>query len=91
MVEGYKGRKMMRMTGNATIIKARELRRTMSLPEGLLWQELRKRPGGYKFRRQHPILDFIADFYCPTARLILEVDGAAHDMGDRPRRDVERD
>jgi len=63
----------------------------MSLPEGLLWQELRRRPGGFKFRRQHPILGFIADFYCPAAKLVIEVDGEAHDKGDRPRRDAERD
>jgi very-short-patch-repair endonuclease len=76
---------------NSTIIQARELRRTMSLPEVLLWQELRKRPGGYKFRRQHPIVGVIADFYCPAAKLVVEVDGAAHDMGDRPKRDQRRD
>ena len=82
---------MMKRTGNPTIIKARELRRTMSLPEGLLWQELRKRPGGFKFRRQHPILGFIADFYCPAAKLVIEVDGEAHDRGERAARDERRD
>ena len=39
---------------SGTIDKARKLRREMSLPEGLLWRELRARPGGLKFRRQHP-------------------------------------
>jgi very-short-patch-repair endonuclease len=39
----------MRQTSNDVIVKARELRRSMSLPEGLLWRELRKRPGGFKF------------------------------------------
>ena len=82
---------MMKMAGNPTVIRARELRRTMSLPEGLLWQELRKRPGGFKFRRQHPVLGFIADFYGPAANLVIEVDGRVHDMGDQPRRDVRRD
>jgi very-short-patch-repair endonuclease len=82
---------MMKRTGNPTIIKARELRRTMSLPEGLLWQELRKRPGGFKFRRQHPILGLIADFYCPAAKLVIEVDGEAHDRGERAARDERRD
>jgi very-short-patch-repair endonuclease len=63
----------------------------MTLPEGLLWQVLRRRPGGFKFRRQHPMGPFIADFYCPVARLVIEVDGASHDMGTNPARDARRD
>src|SRR5690606_33053070 len=69
----------------------RELRRAMSLPEGALWQVLRTRPGGLKFRRQHPMGPFVLDFYCPAAKLAIEVDGAAHDMGDNPERDARRD
>ena len=63
----------------------------MSLPEGLLWRALRARPEGLKFRRQHPIGPYIADFYCPAAKLIVEVDGQSHDMGNRPGHDVRRD
>lgn len=63
----------------------------MSLPEVLLWQELRKRPGGLKFRRQHGSGDYVLDFYCSDARLGIEVDGLAHDRGDRPLQDAERD
>ncbi len=62
----------------------------MTLPEVLLWQELRKDPLGVKFRRQHPIGRFVLDFYCPQAKLGIEVDGIAHDMGDRPARDEAR-
>src|SRR3954451_21999330 len=40
-----------------------------------------------RFRRQHPIGPYVLDFYCPAAKLAIEVDGAAHDFGDRPRRD----
>jgi very-short-patch-repair endonuclease len=76
---------------NATVLRARALRRDMTLPEGMLWQVLRQRPGGFKFRRQHPIGRFIVDFYCPAARLVVEVDGMSHDMGDRPDRDLRRD
>ena len=47
----------------------------MSLPEVLLWQELRRRPGGLKFRRQVPMAPYTADFTCLSARLIIEVDG----------------
>lgn len=81
----------MTRTSNATIVRARELRRSLSLPEGTLWQVLRTRPGGLKFRRQHPMGPFVLDFYCPAAKLAIEVDGASHDMGDNPERDARRD
>jgi len=75
----------------ATIKRARKLRREMSLPEVLLWRELRKRPEGLKFRHQHPAGPYVADFFCHDARLVVEVDGEAHDRGDRPARDAVRD
>jgi very-short-patch-repair endonuclease len=81
----------MRRNANENILKARALRRSMTLPEGLLWQVLRQRPGGFKFRRQHPIGPFIVDFYCPVRHLAIEVDGASHNMGDNPDRDIRRD
>lgn len=77
----------MARTTRQTILKARELRKTMSKPEIMLWQQLRKKPLGIKFRRQHPIGSYILDFYCPPANLGIEVDGMAHDMGSRPGRD----
>ena len=63
----------------------------MSLPEVLLWQALRARPSGYKFRRQNPQHGYRLDFACLSARLIVEVDGEAHNRGDRPQRDSVRD
>ena len=81
----------MKRNANENILKARALRRRMTLPEGLLWQILRQRPGGFKFRRQHPVGPFIVDFYCPARRLAVEVDGVSHNMGDNPGRDVRRD
>ena len=63
----------------------------MTLPEGLLWQYLRSRPSGFKFRRQHPIGPYVLDFFCAEAALAIEVDGIAHTMGDNPQRDVRRD
>ena len=68
---------------------ARGLRREMSPPEVLLWQRLRSRPGAVKFRRQHPVGRFVADFYAPEAKMIVEVDGVAHDA--RVERDLVRD
>ena len=74
-----------------TVGQSRALRKQMSLPEVLLWQALRRRPGGLKFRRQHPAGPYTADFFCHEARLVIEVDGEAHERGDRPVRDAERD
>ncbi len=59
--------------------RARALRRSATEPEVWLWQRLRgRRLGGYRFRRQHPIGPYILDFYCPSARLAIEVDGSGH-------------
>ena len=71
--------------------RARQLRREMSLPEVKLWQVLRQRPEGFKFRRQQPSGPYVADFYCHEARLVIEVDGEAHSRGDAPQRDEQRD
>ncbi len=73
------------------VYNARKLRREMSLPEVLLWEQLRAAKQGMKFRRQHPIGPYIADFYCNAAKLVIEIDGEAHDRGDRPERDIVRD
>lgn len=82
---------MRKVDRNVAIRKARELRRSPSPPESLLWQRLRERPAGLKFRRQHPFGPFIVDFYCPAVKLVVEVDGDSHDMGDRPATDAHRE
>ena len=76
---------------NDAVLRARALRRSLTLPEGLLWQVLRTRPYGFKFRLQHPIGRCIVDFYCPAARWVIEIDGISHDRVDRPERDQRRD
>ncbi len=63
----------------------------MSLPEVLLWEQLRRRPGGLKFRRQHPQLGYKLDFCCLSSRVAIEVDGEVHGRGDQPARDALRD
>jgi very-short-patch-repair endonuclease len=63
----------------------------MSLPEVLLWRELRKRPHGLKFRRQQAATRYVADFYCHSANLAIEIDGEAHSRGNAPEWDVRRD
>jgi very-short-patch-repair endonuclease len=63
----------------------------MSPPEVLLWDHLRGSKLGFKVRRQHPIGPYVADFFVGDAKLVIEVDGNAHDFGDRPERDSSRD
>ena len=76
---------------HGTVGKARRLRKSLSLPEGLLWRELRKRPKALKFRRQHPTGPYILDFFCSDARLAIEIDGEAHSRGKALQRDSTRD
>jgi very-short-patch-repair endonuclease len=73
------------------LTKARQLRASMTLPEVLLWNLLRKSPDRVRFRRQYSVDSYVIDFYCPLAKIGVEIDGIAHDMGDNPVRDVERD
>jgi len=73
----------------ATTRNARGLRREMTDAERSLWQHLRRRQiEGLKFRRQHPIGRYIADFVCVEVRLVIEVDGGQH--GERQGYDKER-
>ncbi|MBK7709761.1 MAG: endonuclease domain-containing protein [Bacteroidales bacterium] len=62
-----------------TLETARLLRRRMTDCELLLWERLKaKKILGLRFRRQHPVDIFIADFYCHEARLVIEIDGDIH-------------
>jgi very-short-patch-repair endonuclease len=59
--------------------RARLLRNKATDTEHILWRHLRNRNfAGYKFRRQHPLDCYILDFYCPTAKLAIELDGGGH-------------
>lgn len=75
----------------ATVKRAKRLRRELSLPEVMLWRELRGSPGGIRFRKQHPAGVYVLDFFCARANLAIEIDGIVHDMGDRPAQDMRRD
>src|SRR5690349_5393967 len=73
-------------------LRAKRLRRKMTLPEVLLWQGLRRREDGQPaWRRQHPFGPYVLDFFCAKANLCVEVDGEGHGYGDRPQRDARRD
>ena len=68
---------------------ARQQRRAMTPPEVKLWALLRRSPNGIRFRRQHSIGPYVADFYCPAAKLVIELDGQIHDF--TTERDAARD
>ena len=75
-----------------THARAKALRRSLTPPETALWALLRTRTvGGPVFRRQHPVGQYIADFYCAAARLVVEVDGWDHADPARVVRDARRD
>ena len=64
------------------------MRRSLSLPEALLWARLKGSDA--HIRKQHPVGSYILDFYCARMKLAIEVDGFAHDTGGRPQRDEAR-
>ena len=57
----------------------KELRRAITPEEEIVWHKLWHNNLGYKFRRQHSIGNFIADFFCPVKRLVIELDGEIHE------------
>ena len=64
---------------NKSLLVRRELRNNSTPEEAVLWTQIKSRKiKGYKWRRQHPIGEYILDFYCPEAKLCIELDGAAH-------------
>lgn len=64
---------------SGTLETSRLLRKNMTDSEKILWERLKgKQVLGLKFRRQHPIDIYIADFYCHEARLVIEIDGEIH-------------
>ena len=71
--------------------KAAELRNKMTFAEGLLWNYLKANEWGYKFRRQHPLFMYVADFYCHQLKLIIEIDGSIHELEDVKRNDAIRE
>jgi very-short-patch-repair endonuclease len=74
-----------------TFHNASSLRKNMTEAEELLWKELKSRKmNGLKFRRQHPIHFYIADFYCNEKKLIIEVDGGIHNVKDIKEHDNNR-
>jgi type I site-specific restriction-modification system R (restriction) subunit len=72
--------------------RARQLRERQTPAEDLMWGLLRHQQFmGLKFRRQHQIGDYIVDFYCHDAKLVVELDGGVHDSAERSKIDSRRD
>ena len=70
---------------------AKKLRENATQAEEILWFELRNNQlEGYKFRRQHPLLKYIADFYCHQLKLVIEIDGGYHQTEEQKKLDTER-
>ena len=59
---------------------AKTLRKNSTLPEVLLWNNIKKRAFGVQFHRQVPMLNYIVDFYCHEIGLVIEIDGHSHDF-----------
>ena len=77
-----------RGTTEEVIAAARQLRTTMTPAEHRLWERLRaKRFHDLSFRRQHPVGPFILDFWCPSCKLVIEVDGTIHDEVEQAQHD----
>jgi len=78
------------MSGKIMLDRARTLRRAQTEQERQLWQCLRaKRFSNFKFKRQHPLGYYIADFICFTPRMVIELDGSQH--ADSKAYDTDRD
>ncbi|MGY3448083.1 endonuclease domain-containing protein [Bradyrhizobium sp. USDA 4353] len=72
--------------------RAKQLRQTMTPAETLLWRDIKaNRIEGAGFRRQVPIQNYIADFVCFAAKLVIELDGESHDFAERQTKDAKRD
>ena len=79
---------------NLKVMKSRrkQLRNNASKAEILLWEYLKESQlAGRKFRRQHSIKYFVLDFYCPSEKLNIELDGDSHNPKDQIIYDIERD
>ena len=69
---------------------ARQWRNNATNAENILWGYLKKKPLGFKFRRQHPYSVYILDFYCHRLKFVIELDGGVHDVEDVRQNDITR-
>ena len=69
---------------------AKALRKRLTPAEQTFWLRLKERFAEHKFRRQHPISIYIADFYCHKLKLVIEIDGPIHDSPEAQLNDERR-
>jgi very-short-patch-repair endonuclease len=88
----HKLRKIMERYNQKLKEHSRVLRTNMTDAEQLLWYHIRRKQiQGVQFYRQKPMLEFIVDFYCPAAKLVIELDGSQHFEEEHQAKDQERD
>lgn len=75
---------------NLIFENAKLLRKNMTSAEKILWYHLKQNVSGFKFRRQHPLGLYIADFYCHKAKLVIELDGSVHNLEKVKEDDIVR-
>ena len=83
-------RRMFYKADPLTFQNARELRNKLTPAEQTFWLRLKEQFPEYKFRRQHPISIYIADFYCHKLKLVIEIDGSIHDSEEAKLADEKR-
>ena len=71
--------------------RAGELRKNPTHEELLLWQHLKANNLGVRFKRQHPISMYIADFYCHELKIVIEIDGSVHNLKEVKELDMVRE
>lgn len=70
--------------------RAQTLRANETKAERILWKRLSKNQLGVKFRRQHPVLKYVVDFYCHSSKLVVELDGSVHELPEQRFNDMTR-
>jgi cyclase len=71
--------------------KAEELRNSMTVAEEMLWKHIHINEWHLKFRRQHPISNYVVDFYCHSVKLVIELDGGIHNTEEVKKYDEARE
>lgn len=87
----YKRGGMFEGASHLIFANAKKLRKNMTDAEKALWIHLKAGINGLKFRRQHPIGIYVADFFCHKAKLIIEIDGGIHNDPDIQKSDEQRE
>jgi len=80
-------KKMFHFAPPQIFVNAKVLRNQLTHAELILWGYLKQKPFGFKFRRQHPLNDYIADFFSYKLNLVIEVDGEIHELPEVKERD----